>query len=335
VFWCAPQKIKIDIDFANSNIGDGMLLNPEMILYDIIGAAHKIFMLLYYDQICKIAAKAAVDDADSDLSDIERYVRVVVTKTIAASTSDGAKIGYHVIFPDFFVKNNTEGAVFTNMLYKILCNRYGKDSHHASCIDTQVNKRIQSFRLIGCCKPGQPDRIKSLFDIGGGSSDPIQTLITIGAKHTLAPSWLRTPHNPTGVRIDIQSNELSAVVSQGGYGAQPQVRKIEDACLQKMTREEKDSFVMRTCQSSFVTFRRTKSSFCSICMRVHESDNTLYFVIMKHRPLTIYKKCFHKNDTCSMCATGKKLRVMRCLKCTNKLIICDGCSTKCIRCMRC
>ena len=56
------------------------------------------------------------------------------------------------------------------------------DSYRAG-VDAGVNKSIQSFRLIGCHKPGQPPRRKKLLT--PEEDTPLDAVISQGAKAVL------------------------------------------------------------------------------------------------------------------------------------------------------
>lgn len=253
-----PQKLKIDIDLPADYKG-----NEYNLIKEISRTAKYIFNNMYYDQLCDHYLISNSKDSKNP---------EVCTTISSGLTNEGiTKTGFHIIIKHYMVKNYCEAREFTRRLMNMLPNEYRE------VIDSGVNKSIQSFRLIGCHKIGQPQRIKKLLN--NIIDEEIDSVIT--------------QSNDTKVILGLPSqstNQLPVqVIPTGNY------EKIILKCAALLTEDEQKSHVFKEvfCKQdrTYISYTRILSSYCNICKRVHDKDNTLVFGV---NPKGIpFKMCRH------------------------------------------
>jgi len=189
--------------------------------------------------------------------------------TCLSSNSD--KISFHVII-DAFVSNHLQCAAFTDMVIRIMPSEYAK------YVDTSVNKSTQNFRLVGSHKPGST-RIKmlpagvsftqALICSYSGEKPKILADVVAGRIKELAPA-------PIADQDELVRDALER------FG------RLDPACM----------FLNAIRPNGFyaqLNFKRLASSYCQICSRAHDHDNT--FKLLLGEPadgkVVVFQGCRH------------------------------------------
>jgi hypothetical protein len=140
-----------------------------------------------------------------------------------------------------------------------------------------VHNSIQNFRLVGCHKIGEPDRIKTIIT----KHNKKDTLITYTKKTILLPPVLSSIY---GKPTPTKTISTSVMIDD---------TQIESACTTIMTTSELNAFIFRDIQENpdcfIVSYDRLLPAFCDMCARTHECDNSLWFLVSKSGIVT--KRC--------------------------------------------
>jgi hypothetical protein len=164
-----------------------------------------------------------------------------------STSSDETKYSRHVVIKSFCVENNTEARFFTNKLIALL------PENIVQFLDAGGNKSVQNFRLPECHKVNS-QCIKLLTR---GSFDEMAITQTKGTMELPVVGITGIKHDAIELAGDVEA----AVITM----AEPFAEGLK--------------FHKRV--GSLFHYRRERPSYCSICDRQHDSDNTLYVVLQK------------------------------------------------------
>jgi hypothetical protein len=165
-----------------------------------------------------------------------------------SNSSDETKYSRHVVIKSFCVKNNNEARFFTNKVIALL------PENIMQFLDAGVNKSVQNFRLPECHKVNSK-RIKLPTR---GSFDEMVITQTEGALELPAVGITSVRHEAVELAGDVEA----AVITM----AEPFAEGLK--------------FHKRV--GSLFHYRRERPSYCAICDRQHDSDNTLYVSVAKN-----------------------------------------------------
>lgn len=288
-----PQKVKIDIDIDKRPSSE-ILLEIE---YKICPIIRNVFYNMYYDQLAELSIIHGFDISGANVVDtcitFSNSREVSITANIDKVEDYINKAGMHIIVKNFMVANNLEVKEFTRRLLNALPENIKADNIILNkTIDSQVNKVIQSLRLIGCHKPHQHNRIKTLRHID--KDKPIDACITQGGIHVLLPTISgKTKNKKTTHGINTSDDFLhNCDLNSVEYSIVEQCDKLMNA-----DSTEKESHVFRNIvvidkDTSVVNYDRLSGSYCKLCGRRHDNDNTLVFYINnKTTSLNIRQSC--------------------------------------------
>ncbi len=227
IFGFMPQKLKFDID---ADYNDVCAIAPndnpdnviKMIINSVINAIDCAYLTLYGNNL--------------DLLNDCIYCR--------SMHKDEPKYSYHIILNKVVVDNNNADK-FTKHVISMLPLQYHK------FLDISVNKSLQCFRIIGCCKT-KSLRKKVLLSQG---KTPEDTLITNITGCEILPDII----------IDRKENHQESPLS-----CSEDVKKTLE-----MVKEVSKAFTFRHESSCVLLFDRIYPSYCDICHREHSSDNSL------------------------------------------------------------
>lgn len=190
-----------------------------------------------------------------------QYDIVLSAEQIITTESNGFDLGsthpkksYHKIVNGFAVENNIEAQEFTRKLMCILPSEYHK------FIDIGVNKNVQNFRLIGC-KKLDSKRTKILTKESIHVS-PIDTIIQNVTDCAVLPK--RAEQDTKQTPLD---------------GKDLLTDDIETAINLAESENLLDGFVSTHVKGRLICFKRIKSSFCKMCDRTHQSENSLMITV--------------------------------------------------------
>jgi hypothetical protein len=250
IFGKNPQKIKIDLDGMEPD-------NAWYIAQLVANKCMKVLFRIYYKYITEYAISRGV--GISDILD----TCITISEGIVKNKR---KIGYHVIIKNFSVVSNREVAFFTRRLIDILPREY------APYIDMGVNKSTQNFRLIGCHKINEENRFKKL--VNQKKDQPSDTIISIIDSQMILPAM--TPDCEIQNTPNYDKHEKQIIIN----------------CYAELDELEKDAYEFRDIQYSnevaWVSFNRTRESYCHLCKRNHSTDNSLFFILLRG---ALYRRC--------------------------------------------
>jgi hypothetical protein len=194
---------------------------------------------------------------------------------IVAESCGENKFSYHLIVAPFAVANNEEAKVFTARVINQL------PDFMRSLLDAQVNKRTQNFRLTGSCKPNSM-RIKQITQEFSTALVPLEkTLITAELGMRVLPQTL--------VKTTKIINETTLLTED--------VTNITNlANCQNIT----GGHTFNRVEKNMLFFKRRHPSFCHICQRIHQHDNTLVLIaetIDSTNMCKIIESCRHSKTT--------------------------------------
>lgn len=244
IFGLLPQKIKIDIDATSDLIGEQEIND---FLKDLDEHIIDLFWISYGYHI-------STDN--------------IVTTTSSGLSGNVYKFSYHKIIKGYYVVNNDEVDQFTKNLLRIVQPKYKR------FIDDKVNKNVQNFRLVGCCKYGS-DRFKMIID--NEKHDPKDTIIRHIVNCTQLPAKVKKKNIQT--QFDIAEEDLNNIL--------------------EMAKDHTDGFKYRKTigegASKLLCFTRQHASWCHICKETHHRDNHLMIsVYVKDNIGKVSVKCRHQ-----------------------------------------
>lgn len=258
IFGNMPQKLKFDIDIkdqkalqaitidsslAPSNQNDATLYAPDAnektnyLLHVIMDAVQNMFYIMY-----------------------RHFAPLLLFHSCEGDS-------YHIIVDKYCVNDNLEAQNFTRAVLSSLPLEYHK------FIDIGVNKRIQNFRMMGCCKPANPKHVKTPV------SESItfeQSLITYTEKCIKVGAQKKTPQSPQQMHssedLEVSHSEIIDIAAE--YAA-------------------KNNSEFSHHIDNLYIYKRKGPAHCELCKRTHDADNTmLVFVLGK----TVKASCRRELD---------------------------------------
>lgn len=200
---------------------------------------------------------------------------VCVCTSRGISTTNKIKTGYHITIGGILYAANVHVCrEFNDMLISML------SANSAKYIDRGTSKSIQNWRLIHSCKLGQPQRVKHITTINSSDIDAvINKSGWSSSKLIVIPSLIRN---------------IPTVLPQVKYI--PKINLTDkqiDNLFVLMNKDEQESFIYDSTHDNIINFRRIKPSYCDICSRQHDNENSLYFIAVHNK---FIKKCrrFHR-----------------------------------------
>lgn len=181
---------------------------------------------------------------------------------ITTASKPGEKYSFHIISQDYIVSNNVDAKTFTdNIIEKI-------DTKYRQFIDVNVNRSLQYFRILHSAKY-QSTRVKLPYGTSN-SIKPSEACIAIRENESLyhildAISKPLVPYNESLPVADII--DFIPVMAHFEY---------------------------KSHTHNMIYFRRLSASYCRLCQRTHDTDNTMmirYFI--NNHMLTLTEYCRH------------------------------------------
>lgn len=277
VIWgTQPQKIKFDIDIKVDETSPAKI-QPRDLLAHLLDAIYATF----FQQYCKEP-----------------------TFVITTSSAHGIKYSYHVIIANYLVCNNVEVQYFTRNVMIALGEIIGPAD--VQYIDTTVNKSVQNFRILGSHKTQSDTRVKLPYINVDGHILENTTITKDMLMSTLIQG--RNPANDSLYMLRSISNTPNTK-QYANVSAGSATLNYTDNLIQVVGRYEPSAahefYRIVTSDANgadgfpssiMLCYKRTKPSYCDICLRVHDSDNTFYVICMYTNSTCSYKlyeKCRH------------------------------------------
>lgn len=188
---------------------------------------------------------------------IRRKEHVMITESHGAD-----KFSFHIIVIKFTLSNNAEVGWVTQKL----CNSIAPPI--AKLIDTGISKTIQNFRILGCMKAGT-NRIKEI-------SSSVETACDYGF----------IQFNKKDINLVSKFSKVSKSKASAST-EQPISAEVLALSICHMT-EKYPEFVYRNTEGNFINFTRLTSSYCDICERVHNNENSMMGFVIDNK---LYRRC--------------------------------------------
>jgi hypothetical protein len=289
IFGWHPQKIKFDFDFVSPDEDPSI---EEFVKTKLLG-------IIIDEMNCMFFEKNLIFPSTKDISvcssngpiecekrDGERAEKCDGERAGRCEKGDGERVGrcekgdgerverckfkysYHIVVTTYVVANVKVAREFYNLVIQHIPQRY------QNMLDKQVYKEIQNFRLVGSSKL-HSTRVKTVVDYDTDTN----------------------PHNCL-----ITSSEGQRVLSYEEAGNA--VRNLDEAmnegvCLNELLEFLKQKSYLehhqfREMRNNLILFDRLAPSYCHLCERVHDSDNTL---MLSFNGETVIEHCRHCDKT--------------------------------------
>ncbi len=249
IFAFASQRLKIDIDFkpfAKTIDCSKYFTMMEMLIDYLEQTFNTIYGHLILDPIkwCICVSRGFVNDNEY-------------------------KIGYHITSKNYLSPDLEDVKNFSDKLKSILT----ENNRHEliDVIDWNTNKLVQNWRILGSGKKSGDTIIrKKRIQRDTDKYDDSYAIITYKGESEILPKIVKK-HNIAPASYDDSNMTVTS---------NDKVNLIALA-KSKMTPEELQAFTAPVFNSSkgrvYINYTRIHSSYCEICEREHEKDNTLYF----------------------------------------------------------
>jgi len=172
----------------------------------------------------------------------------------------------HIIIVPYYVDNNITAAEFTNNVCKFV------NFNTSKMVDKSVNKSRQNFRMIGCSK---------------FNSDRIKKIITEHNKHDTIINVGSVPHLITNL-TKLKSFECEETITNIKI-----IHNTDDVnqCLQHADQNHTFLRAIEIQECTILLFKRNKPSFCKLCERTHDNDNTYMIKMYSNNGMIIAYEC--------------------------------------------
>lgn len=179
--------------------------------------------------------------------------------------SRNSKFSYHIIIDNYCVENQLIAKQFTADVVKYVSNK--------NIIDLTVNKKVQNFRIAESHKN---NRIKKIL-----------------TKHTLSQSLITNTSKCKLVKFHLYitpQNESINTYQTDDHLHPDDKEQIINICKEKNIFDNHD---LRTIKNNLFIFERKNASYCELCDRVHDSDNTVLISALRtdENQINIYQTC--------------------------------------------
>lgn len=160
------------------------------------------------------------------------------------------KYSFHIITKNIYVPNYHHFKLFFSYLFKAL------PEDIKQFVDNTA-RSIQSLRITGCSKPNEPERVKKII-----------------SKHEFKDSLLSyIPDDAVELKfsnaeIDVISQPINSIVEVNDKAVKEIIELAEPHL--------KGAFKYRNTHQGIINFNRIKPSFCELCRRTHDTDNSLF-----------------------------------------------------------
>jgi len=209
----------------------------------------------------------AILGAISDIAFTTWMIDVAPENLIICRSFDPNDVKYsaHIIVPGYCVRGYADAAEFTKRVIATLlpwCRTF---------VDRQINRRLGNFRIAGSAKPD--GRVKEI----------------IGTKYGLKDTLITCIENCEDLRSLVTAEESRIVQID------PESPDVQTAIALCKTSGLLADHKYRTFIANTLMFDRTASSFCDICMRAHDKDNTLVVNLSERNGyISLWRSCRHK-----------------------------------------
>lgn len=201
------------------------------------------------------------------LDDIAATRGDLIVADSSGPTAQDFKFSFHILVTPYAVANHEEAKGFTARVLDQL------PAAIRDLVDPQVNKTLQNFRLAGSSKPNT-GRVKE---------------VTLRYKTAPAPREAAVVRPPPGGRVlsrlytEEDAEGRVALLGEGDPRARlPEMRGEDLQVVLEAARRAgalTDSHELQRVEGSLLLFHRLAPSYCRLCRRVHDYDNTLMLTV--------------------------------------------------------
>ena len=257
-----PQRVKFDIDATLQQIQS---IPNKDIKYNTYGDIQE-----KAESIIKHIAHVIVETFIEEYREHLPYKPTVETDILITDSSGKEKISFHIILVHFKLKNNMECKCLTTKICEKLPISY------EDIIDRQVNKSVQTFRIQGSLSRNGM-RCKRISQI----SNIVEDGLIQDAQDCDEIINNKYDHNKELKHKNYLSPENLVNIIEKVSEKWPEFAKFRD---------ERDGFL---------NFDRLLASYCELCDKKHERDNTLmikYKVDSANGAILLSYGCRHNNQ---------------------------------------
>lgn len=208
--------------------------------------------------------------AITDTFYIEYMIELTADDVIVLSATDQTKKSFHIIIKSYAVRDHIEAQYFTNKVFINL------DKNYHSFVDKQINNSRANFRMMGNYKLNS---LRKFEPMDGDIIEFVDTLITQTAAATLLPSRVQTNVDPAKPILSISADHIAAIL---------------DLAAPYLTGHQ----MIRSTIPGLICFKRLQPTFCDLCQRNHDKDNTvLISYTIQDEAGHAYLNCRHNKET--------------------------------------
>lgn len=264
IFGQNPQRIKFDIDAYSKDIKllDINILPKEYVdMCDgstkskanaIITYISDIVVRVFNEKYSKLLSNNGFDNG------IRKREHIMITESHGKE-----KYSFHIILVKFVLPNHKEVGWFSDEVCKNI------QPSILEFIDRGVNKSVQNFRILGCCKQSDPSRVKKISVENDSICD--NGFIQHNYKDILL--------NSKNVKISVTGDKSEEITSE--------MRIICQDYLEK----KYPVFKFRCVDKNYLNFNRVGGrSFCDFCDDYHDKEHSLVGIVSDNKLYTICRR---------------------------------------------
>lgn len=294
------QRFRIDIDAKNSlldNINLTLIGYSDSPVNELIKSKNvstpcerwkKMWIIIYYlRDIFRRTMTAYL--ADSEHRNNKIILRdITISNFVILESCNAEKMSFHLISPNIAFCNAKSLSEFAKLFYENVPQEF------MPILDKSVYRSNQSFRIAGSSKVGDNTRVmrycKNSNRLFGDNTDIYENNVLL---YTLLNADSIPEEYKYKMRIFGQEEEISK--------KSPVQICINDDLLNtiytEINRKYPNTFVIRHVAETknIVMFNRIRPSYCELCNRTHDKDNTLYVTIWSNNNyINVYEHCYRQ-----------------------------------------
>ena len=270
IFGRNPQRLRFDLD-AKDHLKQlideyNLDLLPPQYRDDISNLAnqnHNIIIRYIRDVIFDLFVESYNDDIHDSYPGyaIDKEKIMFVTESHSPE-----KYSFHIIITKFTVKDNQEAAWFMKRVIKYL-----KENQPllVDLIDQQTYTSTQFFRILGCGKRNDPERIKKI------------SKLNMNVRKNLNKGLIQ--QNNTGDDLPISILHYTDTVPiwqimNNGNDTYNISKETERICQEVVYDNFQDDYIFKHTKGNLMEYQRRYPSYCKICKRRHEQENAYAYM---------------------------------------------------------
>lgn len=248
-----PQKLRFDLDGSLSEV-----MGAKLVDY-VEGTSRG-------KNIVETIISAIYDAFDASYGKSYGY-KLKSENVCMCSSSNEAKLSYHITIVGYHVESCYQAAWFYDLMMKSLPAEYHQ------FVDGKIYSRNHNFRMALSHKKEDPSRVKKIIT-KGHSIDDTMVQHVYGSVLISSPGWKREPiqANNAGTVPDDTIKDILVIARAHITGGGNHYKMLYEG--------------------TYFRFMREKPSYCEMCNKTHDSDNTEIIIYNSDNGAVLFK-CDH------------------------------------------